>query len=90
MTIDRTTWHGQTNKVEVLLQEKEERAIEVGAVKSRSDSLNKDVNGEKDERYEYTLDGSVDARGRPAAKGKTGGWVAGALLLGNLSFLMLK
>ncbi|CAD5190105.1 unnamed protein product [Musa acuminata subsp. malaccensis] len=63
--------------------EKEERAIEVGAVKSRSDSLNKDVNGEKDERYEYTLDGSVDARGRPAAKGKTGGWVAGALLLVN-------
>jgi hypothetical protein len=31
---------------------------------------------------EYTLDGSVDMKGRPAVKGKSGGWLAGALILG--------
>ncbi|WOL13234.1 hypothetical protein Cni_G22003 [Canna indica] len=32
---------------------------------------------------EYTLDGSVDIRRRPALKAKTGGWVAGVLILVN-------
>jgi hypothetical protein len=32
---------------------------------------------------EYTLDGSVDIKGRPAVKGKSGGWLAGGLILGN-------
>jgi len=30
-----------------------------------------------------TMDGSVDSKGRPANKKKTGGWLAGSLLLGN-------
>ncbi|VAI48150.1 protein NRT1/ PTR FAMILY 7.2-like [Triticum urartu] len=32
---------------------------------------------------EYTLDGSVDIKGRPAVKGKSGGWLAGGLILVN-------
>ncbi|XP_051149955.1 protein NRT1/ PTR FAMILY 7.3-like [Andrographis paniculata] len=32
---------------------------------------------------EYTLDGSVDRRGRPAIRSKTGTWAAGGLLLVN-------
>ncbi|KAJ6801098.1 protein NRT1/ PTR FAMILY 7.3-like [Iris pallida] len=32
---------------------------------------------------EYTMDGSVDIRGRPASKETSGGWVAGALVLVN-------
>lgn len=43
-----------------------------------------ETSGGIDEKYECTLDGSVDFRGRPAVKGKTGGWVAGSLLLGNI------
>ena len=30
---------------------------------------------------EYTLDGSVDIKNRPAVKGKSGGWLAGGLIL---------
>nr|XP_010934996.1 protein NRT1/ PTR FAMILY 7.3 isoform X2 [Elaeis guineensis] len=40
------------------------------------------MNGEE-ECCEYTLDGSVDIKGRLAIKGKTGGWVAGTLILVN-------
>jgi hypothetical protein len=36
----------------------------------------------QDKCCEYTLDGSVDIKGRPAVKGKSGGWLAGALILG--------
>jgi len=36
----------------------------------------------QDKCCEYTLDGSVDIKGRPAIKGKSGGWLAGALILG--------
>jgi len=32
---------------------------------------------------EYTLDGSVDIKNRPAVKGKSGGWLAGGLILLN-------
>lgn len=32
---------------------------------------------------EYTMDGSVDIKGRPASKERTGGWVAGTLVLVN-------
>lgn len=45
-----------------------------------------EIRGGKDEKYENTLDGSVDFRGRPAVKGRTGGWVAASLLLGNICF----
>ncbi|KAJ0964344.1 hypothetical protein J5N97_029466 [Dioscorea zingiberensis] len=38
--------------------------------------------GEEDED-EYTMDGSVDIRGNPANKAKTGGWVAGSIILVN-------
>jgi len=38
---------------------------------------------EEDEKR--THDGSVDWKGVPAIKGKTGGWSAGILLLGKLS-----
>lgn len=30
----------------------------------------------------YTRDGSLDIHGKPAIKGRTGGWKCGALLLG--------
>lgn len=42
----------------------------------------KDGRGDGD-CYEYTLDGSVDIRGRPANKARTGGWVAVTLVLVN-------
>ncbi|XP_042464342.1 protein NRT1/ PTR FAMILY 7.3-like [Zingiber officinale] len=50
---------------------------------AKTDKSNMETRGSKDEEYEYTLDGSVDFRGRPAVKDKTGGWVAGSLLLVN-------
>ncbi|CAL5054942.1 unnamed protein product [Urochloa decumbens] len=34
-------------------------------------------------KQDYTLDGSVDIKGRPAVKGKSGGWLAGGLILVN-------
>ncbi|KAK3158778.1 hypothetical protein QOZ80_2AG0141480 [Eleusine coracana subsp. coracana] len=34
-------------------------------------------------KEEYTLDGSVDIKGRPAVKGRSGGWIAGGLILVN-------
>lgn len=36
-----------------------------------------------EEYFDYTMDGSLDIRGQPAAKGRTGGWVAGSLVLGT-------
>ncbi|XP_008788684.2 protein NRT1/ PTR FAMILY 7.3-like [Phoenix dactylifera] len=60
--------------------EKETTAGQVGEMKGGGASGS--MNGEE-ECCEYTLDGSVDIKGRPAIRGKTGGWVAGALLLVN-------
>lgn len=77
------------NKVKLVLQEKEKRVAENGDMKTRSASFNKEMNEGKDEQYEYTLDGSVDIRGRPAAKGKTGGWVGGVLVLGTQYFFVM-
>ncbi|TVT99738.1 hypothetical protein EJB05_54877 [Eragrostis curvula] len=37
----------------------------------------------EDKCCEYTLDGSVDIKGRPAVKGRSGGWIAGGLILVN-------
>ncbi|XP_062222373.1 protein NRT1/ PTR FAMILY 7.2-like [Phragmites australis] len=37
----------------------------------------------EDKCCEYTLDGSVDIKGRPAVKGLSGGWLAGGLILVN-------
>ncbi|KAL5208621.1 hypothetical protein ABZP36_033056 [Zizania latifolia] len=34
-------------------------------------------------KEDYTLDGSVDIKGSPAVKGKSGGWLAGGLILVN-------
>jgi hypothetical protein len=42
-------------------------------------------NAAKEKLIEYTLDGSVDIKGQPAVKGKSGGWLAGGLILGKLS-----
>lgn len=42
--------------------------------------------GNKEETSYYTLDGSVDLKGRPAVKAKSGGWVAGFLILGMQKF----
>lgn len=36
-----------------------------------------------EEECDYTLDGAVDFKGHPALKGKSGGWLAGTLILGN-------
>ncbi|KAL6911859.1 hypothetical protein ACP4OV_000664 [Aristida adscensionis] len=38
---------------------------------------------EEDGCIEYTLDGSVDIKGRPAVKTRSGGWLAGGLILVN-------
>lgn len=62
------------------LQEKETTAVQVGVMKGGGASSS--MNGEE-ECCEYTLDGSVDIKGRPAIKGRTGGWIAGTLILGN-------
>ncbi|CAM0944799.1 unnamed protein product [Alopecurus aequalis] len=40
-------------------------------------------NAAKQKLCEYTLDGSVDIKGQPAVKGKSGGWLAGGLILVN-------
>ncbi|OVA04201.1 hypothetical protein BVC80_1409g2 [Macleaya cordata] len=37
----------------------------------------------EEEKYECTLDGTVDRHGRPAIRAKSGRWVAGILILGN-------
>ncbi|XP_020084193.1 protein NRT1/ PTR FAMILY 7.3 isoform X2 [Ananas comosus] len=36
-----------------------------------------------EEECDYTLDGAVDFKGHPALKGKSGGWLAGTLILVN-------
>ncbi|WOL06290.1 protein NRT1/ PTR FAMILY 7.3-like isoform X1 [Canna indica] len=43
----------------------------------------KEDSGSREAQSEYTLDGSVDSRGNPAARVRSGGWVAGALVLVN-------
>ena len=53
-------------------------------VSIRGEEKDKDEEYGKDDNFEYTMDGSVDIRGQPAAKGRTGGWIAGWLILGNL------
>ncbi|XP_017699967.3 protein NRT1/ PTR FAMILY 7.3-like [Phoenix dactylifera] len=52
-------------------------------MKGGGSSMDGDGRREEEECCEYTLDGSVDIKGRPAIKGKTGGWIAGILLLVN-------
>lgn len=37
----------------------------------------------KQQREEYTLDGTVDRHGRPAIRSRYGSWNAGILLLGK-------
>ena len=44
----------------------------------------------QDKCCEYTLDGSVDIKGRPAVKGRSGGWLAGALILGIILLFNLS
>lgn len=39
---------------------------------------------DQEESSYYSQDGSVDFKGRPAVKAKTGGWTAGFLILGEL------
>lgn len=41
------------------------------------------VDGKVEEEELITGDGAVDRHGRPAIRGKTGGWVSGVLILGN-------
>ncbi|CAN6280347.1 unnamed protein product [Urochloa humidicola] len=57
-------------KMRVILVEDEEMAVPAPAPK-------------QDKCCDYTLDGSVDIKGRPAVKGKSGGWLAGGLILVN-------
>ncbi|ONK56024.1 uncharacterized protein A4U43_C10F3350 [Asparagus officinalis] len=49
----------------------------------------KEEDYQDEEHFEYTMDGSVDIRGKPADKGKTGGWVAGSIILVNQGFATL-
>lgn len=58
-------------KMSVILVEDEEMAAPTPLPSSKQDKC-----------CEYTLDGSVDIKGRPAVKGKSGGWLAGGLILG--------
>lgn len=55
---------------------KEENRIGVGVLMKGTEK--------KQEEVVYTLDGSVDRHGRPAIKGRSGGWQAGFLILGKL------
>lgn len=36
---------------------------------------------------EFTQDGSVDRHGRPAIRGRSGGWEAGILILGIILYI---
>jgi peptide/histidine transporter 3/4 len=44
--------------------------------------------GPEDEREDYTQDGSVDLKGRPVLRSKTGGWKACYFIVGNIVFLL--
>ncbi|XP_010919866.1 protein NRT1/ PTR FAMILY 7.3 isoform X2 [Elaeis guineensis] len=61
-------------------QEAREGEMRVGVVPMEGDG-GTEARGK--ECCDYTLDGSVDLRGRPAVKGSSGGWVTGILLLVN-------
>lgn len=43
---------------------------------------------EEEKGEECTLDGTVDWKGQPAIKGRTGQWVAGTIILCKLSLFM--
>lgn len=51
--------------------------IELGEAPKRKEMTNKQV------EEEFTQDGSVDRHGRPAIRGRSGGWEAGILILGT-------
>ncbi|XP_064960571.1 protein NRT1/ PTR FAMILY 7.3-like isoform X1 [Musa acuminata AAA Group] len=62
----------------------------VSMAKSKVPETNKENPGAREvemnvgeAKSEYTMDGSVDFGGNPAAKAKSGGWVAGAFVLVN-------
>ncbi|KAK1262805.1 Nitrate transporter 1.5 [Acorus gramineus] len=52
-------------------------------VEESQDMKNRETNQVEEAEEEFTLDGSVDRKGRPAIKGRTGGWIAGSLILVN-------
>ncbi|KAM0945656.1 putative proton-dependent oligopeptide transporter family, MFS transporter superfamily [Dioscorea sansibarensis] len=67
-------------------QEMERRREEEGGEMKMNININGEFGGEEEEEEdedEYTLDGSVDIRGNPASKTKTGGWIAASLVLVN-------
>eukprot|EP01018_Ginkgo_biloba_P032979 Gb_25421 [translate_table: standard] len=61
-------------------KEKEHNVFELGAADQSPEPAY--VEG-KEKNEQYTKDGTVDRFGRPAIKGKTGGWKAAALILVN-------
>ena len=65
----------------ILQRNEEERAGEAIEMKLRRVGTMK-LDGDSCSEM-CTMDGSVDSKGRPASKKKTGGWLAGSLLLGN-------
>lgn len=54
--------------------------IELGEAPKRKEMTDKQV------EEEFTQDGSVDRHGRPAIRGRSGGWEAGILILGTYNF----
>jgi hypothetical protein len=63
------------------------------AMVKQEDESNVMYEGESDDTMEedccgHTQDGSVDSRGKPALKKKSGGWVAGIIILGMSSHSM--
>lgn len=64
----------------------ERRREEEGGEMKMNININEGFGGEEEEdEDEYTMDGSVDIRGNPASKNKTGGWIAASLVLGTSS-----
>ncbi|XP_039122604.1 protein NRT1/ PTR FAMILY 7.3 [Dioscorea cayenensis subsp. rotundata] len=62
----------------------ERRREEEGGEMKMNININEGFGGEEEEdEDEYTMDGSVDIRGNPASKNKTGGWIAASLVLVN-------
>lgn len=71
------------------LQEEQVTSEKVGEVAVKGLVEEGEGKFKEENTYEYTMDGSVDMKGKPAAKGRTGGWVAGWLVLVNQGLVTL-
>ncbi|WOK99027.1 protein NRT1/ PTR FAMILY 7.3-like isoform X1 [Canna indica] len=66
-----------------MAEPKKKEYLEAKDVQTNKGALTVEGDGARVTHYEYTLDGSVDFRGNLATKEKSGGWLAGSVLLVN-------